>query len=317
MRYLLFIFYLLSYTTGFAALTLTILLFLKFRIQAVLYYVIWLVAFTGILIFGNVEYYRITILFLDDTYNSFWTILAHHLLYCIMFLTIPLFIFRFLNITFTLFHKIVFGVLFIYLILIIFIPYYYTGIKAEEAVAFGFKTQVWFTHGIMLYLFIIFLINYKNIKIKQKKIFMFTLMALYIIFAPAWIMDYFWNFNFQNFLRPLSSYNLFYFIWNLLTIIFLSKYLFFSEKQFSEETVSVDFTSKFGITPREKEIINMIARGYTNKMMASALGIAVLTVKNHVYNIYQKTKAKSKIDLINRINQRKQTAESRIVSILS
>ncbi len=61
----------------------------------------------------------------------------------------------------------------------------------------------------------------------------------------------------------------------------------------------------------------MISKGFTNKMMASALGIATLTVKNHVYNIYQKTNALSKIDLINKMNQNTLTMESRIASIFS
>ncbi len=317
MRYFIFIYYLLSYTTGFAALTLILLLFLKFRIQMVFYYIIWLVAFTGTLIIGNVEFYRITILSLYDTYNSFWTIFVHHLLFGVMYLTIPLFTFRFLNIVFTLVHKIVFGLLFVFSILLVFIPYLYTGIKAGEAVVFGFKAITWIIHGITIYQFIIFLLNLNKIKIKGKKIIMFVLMGLNVVFAPLWILEYFWNFNFQNFLRPVSFSNLYYFIWNLITVVFISKYLFSNEKQIPGEAVPEYIAGQFGITPREKEIINMIAKGYTNKMMASALGIAVLTVKNHIYNIYQKTKAQSKIDLINRMNLRKQTAESRIVSILS
>jgi DNA-binding CsgD family transcriptional regulator len=52
-------------------------------------------------------------------------------------------------------------------------------------------------------------------------------------------------------------------------------------------------------------------------MTASALKISILTVRNHIYSIYQKTKAKSKIDLINRIYQKKEKPEDRLSSILS
>lgn len=61
----------------------------------------------------------------------------------------------------------------------------------------------------------------------------------------------------------------------------------------------------------------MISKGLTHKMIASELGIATLTVKNHIYNIYQKTKAVSKIDLVNKINLGNPVVESKFNSIFS
>ncbi len=98
-------------------------------------------------------------------------------------------------------------------------------------------------------------------------------------------------------------------------VVFIAKYLFTGTLQFSADDIPEDIIRHFGITPREKEIVVMIAMGFTNKMMASALGIAKLTVRNHVYNIYQKTKAKSKIDLINLLNHKRQTIEPKITAI--
>jgi DNA-binding NarL/FixJ family response regulator len=42
------------------------------------------------------------------------------------------------------------------------------------------------------------------------------------------------------------------------------------------------------LTPREREILDLVAEGYSNKQVALALCIEVATVKNHVHNILEK-----------------------------
>ena len=58
---------------------------------------------------------------------------------------------------------------------------------------------------------------------------------------------------------------------------------------------------KFKITMREKEIIRLIAQGYTNQEIGESLSISLGTVKNHIYNIFQKTQVKSRTGLCNLI----------------
>ena len=60
-----------------------------------------------------------------------------------------------------------------------------------------------------------------------------------------------------------------------------------------------DFILRYGITPRECDIIAMMEKGYSNRRLAEALFISAQTVKNHVYHIYQKTGAENKVQLIN------------------
>ena len=54
-----------------------------------------------------------------------------------------------------------------------------------------------------------------------------------------------------------------------------------------------------GLTPREMEIIRAIVRGDSNKEIASDLDISFSTVKNHIYNIFRKTGARGRVDLVN------------------
>jgi DNA-binding NarL/FixJ family response regulator len=49
------------------------------------------------------------------------------------------------------------------------------------------------------------------------------------------------------------------------------------------------------LTPREKEILLMIAAGSTNSDIADKLCISPSTVKTHVYNIYRKTKSPNRM----------------------
>jgi ligand-binding sensor domain-containing protein/DNA-binding CsgD family transcriptional regulator len=58
------------------------------------------------------------------------------------------------------------------------------------------------------------------------------------------------------------------------------------------------FCRRFGVSKREMEIIGMLLRGKSNKTIEDELFIASSTVRNHVYNIYQKLGIKSRLQLI-------------------
>ena len=88
-----------------------------------------------------------------------------------------------------------------------------------------------------------------------------------------------------------------------LTFMFIS--LEKAEKQIerkNDEPTLEDF-SKFHITEREFEVIKLIRKGMTNKEIGYELGISVNTVNNHIANIFQKTGVRSRIDLLNVLNE--------------
>ncbi len=317
MKYFIFLYYLASYTTGFAGITLLILFYLKYRMKSILYFIIFLAADTGILIFVNTEFYRITILFKYDTYNNFWTILIHNILFSMTFFFLPLAIHNFFSLSFKAYHKIIFGILCLLPVLSGIPPYLYSGLRQGEAIVFNFKAIDWVSLAVFIYAVVLLSLQRGSTGIKEKRTIINFFIVLYSFSILALVFEYFWNFNFQNFLRPLTFSSLLYFIQNLVTIIFLSKHFFFMAQHSPGYEIPENIILEYGITPREKEIIKMISRGYTNKMMAQELGIATLTVKNHIYNIYQKTRALSKIDLINKVSNGGFSIESKIASIFS
>jgi DNA-binding NarL/FixJ family response regulator len=65
----------------------------------------------------------------------------------------------------------------------------------------------------------------------------------------------------------------------------------------SIETVLGEKWSKL-LSPREREVGVLVARGLTNKEVARELGLSEGTVKMHVHSIFQKLGAKSRYNLI-------------------
>ena len=54
------------------------------------------------------------------------------------------------------------------------------------------------------------------------------------------------------------------------------------------------------ITPREIQILSLMAQGIVNKEIANRLSISTETVKKHLKNIYQKTGSHNKIEALNK-----------------
>lgn len=56
--------------------------------------------------------------------------------------------------------------------------------------------------------------------------------------------------------------------------------------------------SRYDLTPREREIAELICQGLRNYRIASVLCIRPGTVKTHTRNIYRKVRVKSKIGML-------------------
>lgn len=54
------------------------------------------------------------------------------------------------------------------------------------------------------------------------------------------------------------------------------------------------------LTPREKEILDLLAKGYLYKEVAEQLFISKGTVKKHIYNIYEKLHVQNRTEAINK-----------------
>ncbi|MGD0340876.1 MAG: helix-turn-helix transcriptional regulator [Bacteroidales bacterium] len=58
----------------------------------------------------------------------------------------------------------------------------------------------------------------------------------------------------------------------------------------------------FRLTPREKEIMMLLSTGLFDKEIADRLGICLQTVRNILYNIYQKMNVSNRIEAMIKFN---------------
>jgi DNA-binding CsgD family transcriptional regulator len=59
--------------------------------------------------------------------------------------------------------------------------------------------------------------------------------------------------------------------------------------------------TRFGLSAREREVARLLCKGYNTNEIAEALFISTATVKSHLHNLYAKTGASGKADLIRAI----------------
>jgi two-component system response regulator DegU len=64
------------------------------------------------------------------------------------------------------------------------------------------------------------------------------------------------------------------------------------------EAAMEQYLDKYDISQREREIVQLLLKGKSNKEIEDALFIAMGTVKNHVYNIYRKIGVKNRAQLL-------------------
>jgi len=150
--------------------------------------------------------------------------------------------------------------------------------------------------------------NIKQQRIKVVKCFsILTLLMIPYIILDTWIEKL--PVIGSYFPYGIISLPIFYGIWNFMTLYFgvkEFKELFISPKQEKAElptNITLDsFCNYYGITLREKEVIGLIIKGYSYNRISEELVISLSTTKSHVYSVYQKTNVKSKVQLINVIN---------------
>lgn len=132
-------------------------------------------------------------------------------------------------------------------------------------------------------------------------------------------VSYFWGetsvyWGNSKFIRePLDLTIFFWMIINIAMIWFVYRFVFipvFVKAAKDDTEVNVKTTNEritevceqYKLTQREKELIELIYSGKTNKEIAETLFLAESTVKTHIYNIFRKMEVKNRIEVICIIN---------------
>jgi DNA-binding CsgD family transcriptional regulator len=102
-------------------------------------------------------------------------------------------------------------------------------------------------------------------------------------------------------LRGIPLFQLVYLMSSCGVILFFAFKYMFKPTLSTDCELPLDFITRYGVSGRECEIISLVIQGHSHKQIGDKLFISSRTVKNHIYNIYQKTDVANKVQLMNRI----------------
>lgn len=164
--------------------------------------------------------------------------------------------------------------------------------------------------AIMLYVFLIGRSFYKKLSDAARKQTAKKLLTLFGAFLPGIFND--------TMLSEISPIQFFPLLYCGFSLIFTHHFLTYSQTPAPEPPVpdiektvpADDFFAHYNISHREKELIVLILKGYSNPQIAETLFISLSTVKTHLSNIYSKFNLKSRYELITFLNAAEETRPS-------
>jgi DNA-binding CsgD family transcriptional regulator len=145
---------------------------------------------------------------------------------------------------------------------------------------------------------------YKTIKkIKAYELYKKLNMQMKVIIAIIKVTSLLLLFSYKvKFLQSVPYLCIIYFLQCLLGLVCIKEKKEIIHEE-SKEIIHEESKDLKCLTNREKEIVDYICRGLSNKEIGEKLFISANTVKNHVYNIYKKVNVKNKVELINLVNK--------------
>lgn len=161
---------------------------------------------------------------------------------------------------------------------------------------FRFLLTVFFA-GMYLYCIVLLWTNLKNIDNKNVRVVCLVVNIVSLSLIPLSVLGQFFDIVEQY------SYPIYAMAFSI--IVVSDYYVGFShevktrekKKELTEESLD-----SYKISPREFTVLSNVLDGLTNREISEKLGISVNTVNNHVANIFSKCNVRSRIDLINFIN---------------
>ncbi|MFO7832635.1 MAG: helix-turn-helix transcriptional regulator, partial [Halohasta sp.] len=130
---------------------------------------------------------------------------------------------------------------------------------------------------------------------------------LTLIFAPFSTLFYIISYRFSVIERLHISLDYIYFsLWSLIIITVFLRYLTNPTALINEGKISEAFICAYKITKTEAEVVELISLGLSNQEIADGIYVSLTTVRTHIYNIFQKTEAASRVHLLRIVSGYKQ-----------
>jgi DNA-binding CsgD family transcriptional regulator len=305
MRFIIFALYSLSFAISISAQAVILLLYLKQKKLLVLLYLLAVLSLFVFLTVDEINYFYNVFTSWLYLQEILWVRIVYFISIGTIIYILPLLVHSFLGIRFSLLKKTGFGLLSFLVIFQVMIPYLITplgrGVPDIILMTANFTTDAFLL--VLIYVEIVCLANLKEIKTREMQSILKTAMAVLGIFILLGGFDtYRRYFNFLT-VVPFFSNSLSFFIWNLASLVIFAKLFFLKQPELITPEMTSAFLVRYGITGREREIIILLAKGLANKQIAGELNISTMTVKNHIYNIFQKAGVTGRVELLHKMKE--------------
>lgn len=308
MRHLIFFYHILAFLAGITVVMLSFAAYFKLKKPVYKDYSLFIISLTLFLIDQTGTSYTLANLVMDK-YSGALLGLISTVGYAMMTYYLPKFTHEFFNDELDEKKKKLFSLLALALPVSAVIIYYTLSLWLLPVLIFNVIMI-----GSISYSLVLARKNYARLDSKKKEIVKRFMLITYIC-VPYITLDLFIE-KLPHvggyFTYGILSVPTFYLLWNCLTLYFTFKLMHplnignhthETERMEVHEAEDIDaFVQKYGITAREKEVIDLLKKGFSYSRICEELVISMPTVKSHVYNIYQKTGVKNKVELINKIN---------------
>ncbi len=294
MKHLFLLYWIISFSIGFTTFIALILIYFRFQNITLKYYIMQMLCLSILVITSGIkQYHDLNLPLISQKLIIYLDIISLLVegfipLLCVLFAT------SFINYP----YKKVINILFIIfsnIFLFLLLSTYLFFLKNFPVINIIYLCFLSFS---IIYSIYIIIYYFKQIKNKIMRSYLYSLFVLGLFSFTSFILDIVINFK-EKITMVTSSFRIgvgIYLFWNLLTIIFFIRYFFSKDSNMTYEKFELFFT-KNNISEREKEVVKLIIQGKSNIQIADLLFISEGTVKRHIHNIYEKTKAKTRMEL--------------------
>lgn len=310
MKNLVFLLYLVSYTTGIGTLTLLGLFYAKYKLAAFRYNLILELFFTLVLLSDTINFYFQVVINDSTELTLSLILLGFYFASAGMVFYFGKFVCAILNRELNKTSKVIFWsgaiLTFSSLIALNFLRLH-NFLPGSVAIHSGFTaTNIFTVVGIGGFL-ILLTAGLPEMDLKLRSLIKGFLIPLFILMPASVLSNLYWYKVHSKY--PIAFSPVIYFLINILTCFFLYRY-YINTSRVDDGCLSPNSANEnplgfheeliraYNITGRELEILQMILNGYNNREIGQKLFISANTVRNHIYNIYKKLGIKSRYELI-------------------
>jgi DNA-binding CsgD family transcriptional regulator len=272
-------------STGFITICCTIFLYVRHRKKVYLYFSLLSFSMLSKLLNVIVKLYFMYFPPANEYLVIFFKIIKN-IGFSLFILVLPLFINHIMKLKLNLFKHIIF---ILTTLIVLFLNSSQYLIRLEFDYSYIITNIIFIS--VLAYSIGMVILNFKNISDEKLKKIILTFLVLAIIFFPLGIFDIVIG-------ETSIQLPIYFFIINILSIIFCFYYLY-PPLNITDDKLSEFIQKKYKITKREKEIISLVKKGYSNSEISKITLISISTVEKHIYSIYKKFNINNRVQLIN------------------